>query len=81
VRHPGAQLVHGDQLRGEHLDHSGNRGGLDQGGFQALALTGDRIGGAGLLEPRIDLGADQRRVGEQVGDLVPYDGVEVVGAD
>ena len=30
---------------------------------------------------RFDLGADQGRVGEQAGDVVPDDGVEVVGAD
>ena len=37
--------------------------------------------GAGVLEALADLGADQRGVGEQGGDVVPDDGVEVVGAD
>src|SRR6516162_4980257 len=82
VRHLGAQFVDGDQLLGERFDHGGDRGsGLGQGGFQPVALAGDRIGGAGGLEPLVDLGADQRRVGEQAGDVVPDDGVEVVGAD
>src|SRR6516164_1849696 len=82
VRHLGAQLVDGDQLLGERFDHGGDRGsGLGQGGFQPVALAGDRIGGAGGLEPLADLGADQGRVGEQAGDVVPDDGVEVVGAD
>jgi lipopolysaccharide exporter len=41
----------------------------------------DRIGRSGSLQPLADLGADQRGVGEQVRDVVPGDGVEVVGAD
>jgi hypothetical protein len=66
VRHPGAQLVDGDQLLGQCLDHGADRGGgLGQGGFQAGALAGDRVGGTGLLQPLTDLGPDQRRVGEQ----------------
>ena len=82
VRHPGAQFVDGDQLLGISLDHRGDGGGgLGQGQFQLAALPGGRVGGAGLLEPFADLGADQRRVGEQGGDVVPDDGVEVVGAD
>src|SRR6516164_3643736 len=82
VRHLGAQFVDGDQLLGKRFDHGGDRGGgLGQGGFQPVALAGDRIGGAGGLEPLADLGADQGRVGEQAGDVVPDDGVEVVGAD
>ena len=81
VRHLGAQLVDGDQLLGERLDHGGDRGGgLGQRGLQALALAGDRIGGAGGFQALADLGADQRRVGEQPGDVVPDHLVEVVSA-
>ena len=66
VRHLGAQFVDGDQLLGVRLDHGGDRGGgLGQGQFQLLALPGGRVGGAGLLEPLADLGADQGRVGEE----------------
>jgi len=55
VRHPRAQLIDGDQLLGERLDHGGDRGGgLGQRGLQLLALPGGRVGGAGLLE--IDTG-------------------------
>ncbi len=82
VRHPGAQFVDGDQLFGVGLDHGGDGGGgLGQLEFEALALPGGRVGGAGGIEPLGDLGADQGRVGEQGGDVVPHDGVEVVGAD
>src|SRR5215207_9371187 len=82
VRHPGAQLIDGYQLLGERLDHGGDRcGGLGEGGVQSLALAGDRVGGAGGLQTLADLGPDQRRVGEQAGDVFPYNGVEVVGAD
>ena len=81
-RHPRAQLVDGDQLLGVGLDHRGDRGGgLGQSQLQLLALPGGRVGGAGLLEPLADLGADQGRVGEQGGDVIPHDLVEVVGAD
>src|SRR5258707_5165009 len=82
VRHPGAELVNGDELLLEGLDHGGDRGGgLGQLVLQLLALAGDRVGGAGGVQPLADLGADQGRVGEQAGDVVPHDGVEVVGAD
>src|SRR5262245_18343974 len=82
VRHPGAQFVDGDQLLLECLDHRGDRGsGFGQRQFEAVPLLGDRIGGAGGVQPLADLGADQRGVGEQPGDVVPYDGIEVVGAD
>src|SRR6266581_1973443 len=82
VRHPCAQLVDGDELLGVGPDHGGDRGGgLGEGQFQLVALPGDRVGGAGPLESLADLGADQGRVGEQAGDVVPDDGVEVVGAD
>jgi hypothetical protein len=82
VRHLGAQLVDGQELLGECLDHGGDRGGgLGQLEFEAVALAGGRVGGAGGIEPFADLSADQGRVGEQGGDVVPHDGVEVVGAD
>ncbi len=82
VRHPRAQLINRDQLLGERLDHGGDRGGgLGQRGLQLLALAGGRVGGAGGIQALADLGADQRRVGEQAGDVVPHDIVEVVGAD
>src|SRR5664280_1739277 len=69
VRHPCPQLVDGDQLFLERLDHAGERGtGLGQGALQLFALTGDRIRGSGLLEPPIDLGPDQLRIGEQAHD-------------
>jgi len=48
-----------------------------QGQFEGLALPVGGVGGAGLVEPPVDLGADQVRVGEQVGDVVPDDLVEV----
>src|SRR6266566_5067084 len=79
VGHLGAQLVDGQELLGECLDHGGDRGGgLGQLEFEAVALAGGRVGGAGGIEPFADLGADQGRVGEQGGDVVPHDGVEVV---
>jgi hypothetical protein len=82
VRHPGPQLVDGDQLLGQRLDHGGDRrGGFGQCGFQAVALAGDRAGGPGCFQPIGDLGADQRGIGEQERDVVPDHGVEVVGAD
>ena len=64
------------------LDHAGDRGGgLGQRGVEAVALPRDGIGGAGGVESLVDLGADQRGVGQQRGDVVPDDLVEVVGAD
>src|SRR6266566_3568903 len=82
VGHPGAQLIDGDQLFGEGLDHGGDRGGgLGGSGLEAFALAGDRVGGAGGFQALADLGPDQGRAGEQGGDVVPDDGVEVVGAD
>ena len=49
VRHPGAQLVDGDQLLGVGLDHRGDRGGrLGQRELELFALPGDGVGGAGL---------------------------------
>jgi hypothetical protein len=82
VGHAGAELVDGDELFLEGFDHPGDRGGgLGQGEFEAGALAPDGVGGAGPLEAFVDLGADQGRVGDQGGDVVPDDGVEVVGAD
>jgi hypothetical protein len=48
---------------------------------EALLLAGGGVGGAQLIESSIDLGADQGRVGEQAGDVVPDESIEVVGAD
>jgi len=48
---------------------------------QALALGGGRVGGADLGQALADLGADQGRVGEQAGDVVPDDLIDVAGAD
>src|SRR5664279_4615121 len=80
--HPGAQFLEGDQFFLERADESADCGGcLGQPGVEALALGGGRVGGADLLESLVDLGPDQGRVGEQVADVVPDDGVEVVGAD
>src|SRR6266704_3568940 len=82
VRHPGAELVDGDQLLGVGLDHGGDRAGsLGRLEFEAVPLAGDRVGGAGRVQPLADLGPDEGGVGEQAGDVVPHDGVEVVGAD
>src|SRR6266702_3621065 len=56
---------------------------LGEEAFQVIGEgeVGVPVGGAGGVQALADLGADQRRVGEQGGDVVPYDGVEVVGAD
>jgi len=80
--HPVAEFVETDQLLLVAADEPLDRlVGLCQPGGKTLALCGGRVGGAVLLEPFGDLGPDQRRVGEQRGDVVPDDGVEVVGAD
>src|SRR5712691_10622926 len=80
--HAGAELVDGDQLLLECFDHGADRcGGPGEREFQLRALAGDRVGGAGVLQARADLGADQGGVGEQRRDVVPDDGVKVVGAD
>ena len=68
VRHPGAQLVDGDQLLGVGLDHRGDRRGcLGQRELELFALPGDGVGGAGLGEPasisaRIRAGSASRPV-------------------
>jgi hypothetical protein len=80
--HAGAEFVDGDQLLLERLDHDGDRGaGLGEREFQVSVLACGGVGGAGLLQALADLGADQRRAGEQAGDVVPDDLVEVVSAD
>src|SRR5712691_5241182 len=80
--HAGAELVDGDQLLLECFDHGADRcGGPGEREFQLRALAGDRVGGAGALQALADLGADQGGVGEQRRDVVPDDGVKVVGAD
>ena len=82
VGHPGAQFVDGDQLLGERGDHPGDRGGgLGQRGLQSLVLGDGRVAGAGGGQALVDLGGDQRGVGDQRGDVVPHDGIEVVGPD
>jgi hypothetical protein len=82
VGHAGAQLVDGDQLLAERFDHAGDAvGGGGQRILQLCALPRDGISGAGALETLVDLGVDQRGVGQQRGDVVPDHGVEVVGAD
>src|SRR5919197_72931 len=82
VGQPAPELVDGDELFLECLDHAGDRGGgLGQGQFQAGALAGGRIGCAGPFQPLVDLGPDQVWVGEQATDVVPDDGVEQVGTN
>src|SRR5664279_2434246 len=79
--HALTQFVETDQLflvgGDEPLDRLA---GFGQPGVETLALCGGRVGAAVLLESFADLGADQCRVGEQRGDVVPDEGVEVVGA-
>jgi len=80
--HARAQLVEGDQLFLVGLDQPGDGpAGLRQCLFEALLGGGGGVGGAQLIEAPVDLGADQGRVGEQPGDVVPDEVVEVVGAD
>jgi hypothetical protein len=80
--YPGPELVEGDQLLLEGVDEPGDRlAGLGQSGVESGALRGGRVGGAVLGEPVVDLAADQRRVGEQAGDVVPDNSVEVIGTD
>src|SRR5674476_1126251 len=80
--HAGAQLVQGDQLLLVGADEPLDRlAGLGQGGVEPFALRGGRVGGAVLGEPLGDLGSDQGGVGQQPGDVVPDEAVEVVGAD
>jgi broad specificity phosphatase PhoE len=74
VRHPVTQFVDGDELLLERLDHAGDcRGGFGEAGFQAFALVGDRVAGPGGVQPPVDLGADQARVGgaDPGGDGTP----------
>lgn len=63
------------------MNHNFPALGLGQGQLQSILLAGGGIAGTGVLEPLVDLGADQLWVGEQAGDVVPDDRVEVVGPD
>ncbi|MEU1276434.1 hypothetical protein [Streptomyces sp. NPDC005799] len=82
VGHAGPQFIDGDQLFLVCLDHAGDgAGGCGQSGLQTGAFASGRVRGAGLLQASVDLGADQSGVGEEAGDVVPDEGVEVVGAD
>ena len=82
VGHPGAQFVDSNQLLAVGLDHAGDRGGrLGQRGVEAFTLSRNGIGGAGGVESLVDLGADELWVGQQPGEVIPHDLVEVVGAD
>ena len=80
--HPGTEFVEGQEVFLVCADQPGDRaGGLGEGVVEALALGGGRVGGADLGEALVNLGADQGRVGEQAGDVIPHDLVEIVGAD
>jgi len=57
------------------------RGASNEEVVQLLALPGDGIGGAGALATLVDLGVDQPGLGQQRGDVVSHELVEVVGAD
>jgi hypothetical protein len=60
-----AQLVEGDQLFLVGLDQPGDGGGgLGQCLLEALLRGGGGVGGAQLIQAPVDLGADQRWVGE-----------------
>src|SRR5207237_851247 len=53
---------------------------FDDRAQHALAVFAGGVGGAGGVQPLVDLRLDQLRVGEQPGDVVPDDLVEVVRA-
>jgi hypothetical protein len=79
--HPGSKFIEGDQLFLVGADQSFDGfSGFNQSGLEALALDGCGVGGPGVGESPGDFGPDQRRVGEQGGDVVPDEAVEVVGA-
>ena len=64
IGHTCAQLIDGDQLFAERLDHAGDGvAGLGQCGIQSFPLLRNRISGARRVEAPVDLGADQSRVG------------------
>ncbi|WP_405826880.1 hypothetical protein OG241_00560 [Streptomyces sp. NBC_01390] len=80
--HPGPQFIEGDQLFLERFDHARDCfRGLGQGQFESAALAGGGVAGAGAVQPLVDLGPYQVRVGDHADDVVPDDAVEVVGAD
>jgi hypothetical protein len=79
--HPGSKFIEGDQLFLVGADQSFDGfGGFGQPGLEALTLRGCGVGGPGVRESPGDFGPDQRRVGEQGGDVVPDEAVEIVGA-
>ena len=82
VRHAGTELVNGEELLGERGDHRADRrGGLREGLLELAPLAGHRVRCPRPLESLADLGADEGGVGEQAGDVVPDDRIDVVGAD
>jgi hypothetical protein len=81
IGHTCAQLIDGDQLFAERLDHAGDGvAGLGQCGIQSFPLLRNRIGGTRRVETLVDLGADQLRVSQQSGDVISHHGVEMIGA-
>ncbi len=82
LRHSRAELVDGDQLLLERLDHTGDRGGgLRERIFDLFTLARGRIRVPSLVQPTVDLLLNERRIAEQLGDVFPHDVVDVVGAD
>ena len=46
--------------------------------YPVFSLLRNRISGARRVEAPVDLGADQLRVGQQPGDVIPHYGVEMI---
>jgi hypothetical protein len=71
-RHPRPELVERDQLLLVGFDQARHRG-PDPGEFlgRDVALDVANVVGAQLGEPAINLGPDQRGMGEQLNDLLP----------
>jgi hypothetical protein len=66
VRHPGAQLVDGEEVLLVGLHEPGDGfGGTGQFAFDPGALGGGRVGGAHLGQSTVALSLDERGVGEQ----------------
>jgi hypothetical protein len=64
------------------LDQATDRGiGAGKVTLEGVAALGRGVLGAQRGEPAVDLGAHERGVFEQPADLVPDEGVELVGAD